>query len=196
MKYMITGGNRGLGQTFVNYFNGDSYSRSTGYDITKETDRAWLANKSLEYNVFINNAFDGPFQESWADFGQTKLLYDVANCWKQNNKVGYIINIGSVGAESVVAPEPSFETYRIAKISLKEHSRQWTCAFKENRVPFKTTLLTLDRLDTDITRSRPTWTGNGHNLADICNYVELITNSSANTCIEEITSWVNFDYGR
>jgi hypothetical protein len=78
MKYMITGGNRGLGEAFVNHFNGDSFSRSTGYDITKETDRAWLANKSLEYNVFVNNAFDGPFQEPWADFGQIKLLYDVA----------------------------------------------------------------------------------------------------------------------
>jgi hypothetical protein len=41
MKYMITGGNRGLGQAFVNYFNGDSYSRNTGYDITKETDRVF-----------------------------------------------------------------------------------------------------------------------------------------------------------
>ena len=196
MKYMITGGNRGLGQAFVDHFDGDSYSRNTGYDITKETDRAWLANKSLEYDVVINNAFDGPFQESWADFGQTKLLYDVANCWKQNNKIGYIVNIGSVGSESVVAPEPSFETYRISKTALKEHSRQWTRAFKENIVQFKTTLLTLDRLDTDITRNRPSWTGNGHNLADICNYVTLITNSSANTCIEEITSWVNFTYGQ
>jgi NAD(P)-dependent dehydrogenase (short-subunit alcohol dehydrogenase family) len=196
MKYIITGGNRGLGQVFVDHFNGDSYSRNNGYDITKEADRARLANNSLDYDVFINNAFDGPFQESWADFGQTKLLYDVANCWKQNNKIGYIINIGSIGSEFVVAPDPSFETYRISKVALKEHSRQWTRAFKENRVLFKTTLLTLDRLDTDITRSRPTWTGNGHNLTDICNYVELITNSSANTCIEEITSWVNFDHGR
>jgi NAD(P)-dependent dehydrogenase (short-subunit alcohol dehydrogenase family) len=194
MKYMITGGNRGLGQAFVDHFKGDSYSRSTGYDITNDNDRAWLANKSLEYDVFVNNAFDGPFQESWADFAQVKLLYDVANCWKHNKKTGYIINIGSVGSETVVSPDPAFETYRISKSALKAHSQQWTRAFKENHVTFKTTLLTLDRLDTEITRSRPSWTGNGHNLADICSYVELITSSSGNTCIEEIKAWVNFEH--
>ena len=189
---MITGGNRGLGQAFVEYFKGDSYSRSNGFDITKDIDT--LAQKSLDYDIFINNAFDGPFQEPWANFGQTKLLYAVASLWKEQGKTGHIINIGSVGSESIVAPDPTFETYRISKIALKEHSRQWTRAFKENRVAFKTSLLTLDRLDTEITRSRPTWTGNGHNLVDICKYIELITNSATNTCIEEIIGWVNFDH--
>lgn len=192
MKYMVTGGNRGLGQKLVEHFNGDSYSRSNGYDITKDINK--LAQKSLEYDVFINNAFDGPFQEEWADFGQTKLLYAVADLWNKEKKLGYIINIGSSGSESVSAPIPSFETYRISKVALKEHSRQWTKAFKENRVPFKTTLLTLDRLDTELSRSRPNWTGNGLNTADIFEYIELIINAQPNTCIEEITAWVNFDY--
>ena len=194
MKYMITGGNRGLGAAFVQHFNGDSYSRANGYDITDYQQRKVLAQKSLDYDVFINNAFDGPFQESWADFGQTKLLFEVASLWKEHNKTGHIINIGSVGGETVVAPDPLFETYRVSKATLKAHSQQWTRAFKENRVQFKTSLLTLDRLDTDITRSRASWTGNGHNLADICSYIELITNSAGNTCIEEIIGWVNFDH--
>lgn len=192
MKYMITGGNRGLGLELVKHFGGDSYSRSNGFDITKDVDA--IARKSLEYDVFVNNAFDGPFQEPWANFGQTKLLWAVADLWAREKKSGYIINIGSVGSETVVAPEPSFETYRISKSALKEHSRQWTRAFKENRVPFRTTLLTLDRLDTDLTRSRPTWTGNGLNTADICNYIELIINAQPNTCLEEIIAWVNFDH--
>jgi NAD(P)-dependent dehydrogenase (short-subunit alcohol dehydrogenase family) len=144
--------------------------------------------------VFINNAFDGPFHEEWADFGQTKLLYAVAGLWKEKGKSGHIVNIGSVGGESVVAPDPTFETYRISKIALKEHSRQWTKAFKENKVPFKTSLLTLDRLDTEIVRSRSSWTGNGHNLRDICSYIELITSGANNTCIEEITAWVNLEH--
>lgn len=192
MKVMVTGGNRGLGKEFVKHFEADSYSRSNGYDITKDIDR--LARASLEYDVFINNAFDGPFQEEWADFGQVKLLYAVADLWARENKVGYIINIGSVGSENVVAPVPSFETYRISKVALKEHSRQWTRAFKENRVPFKTSLLTLDRLDTELTRSRPTWTGNGQSVTDVCGYVDMIIQSQANTCVEEIVTWVNFDY--
>lgn len=194
MKYIITGGNRGLGLAFTTHFGADSYSRNNNYDITKHTDRAWLANKSLDYDVFINNAFDGPFQESWADFGQTRLLYDVATCWQHNKKSGWIINIGSVATETVSAPEPSFETYRVSKQALKSHSQQWTCAFKENRVLFRTTLLTLDRLDTGLSRSRTNWTGNGQDLKDVCAYVTLITNSAANTCIEEIRAWVNFDH--
>ena len=194
MKYMITGGNKGLGLALAQQFGADSYSRSNGHDITKDTDRAWLANKSLEYDVFVNNAFDGPFQESWANFGQVQLLFDVANCWRHNNKKGHIINIGSVGTQIVTAPDPDFETYRVAKQALKSHSLQWTRAFKENRVLFKTTLLTLDRLDTELTRSRASWTGNGQDLADVCAYIDLITASAANTCVEEIVSWVNFDH--
>jgi len=192
MKYMITGGNRGLGAKFVDHFNGDSYSRSNGYDITKDIDK--LAIKSLDYDVFINNAFDGPFQEEWANFGQVKLLFAVAELWSKENKTGYIINIGSSGSENTVAPIPSFETYRVSKTALKEHSRQWTRAFKENRVLFKTSLLTLDRIDTELSRSRASWTGNGLNTTDICSYIELITNTQSNTCIEEIVSWVNFEH--
>ena len=192
MKYMITGGSRGLGLALVSHFHGDSYCRQNGYDITKDIDR--LAAASLDYDVFINNAFDGPFQEPWANFAQTNLLYAVADTWRKNNKTGHIINIGSVGSESVVAPDPAFETYRVSKTALKAHSLQWTRAFKENKVLFRTSLLTLDRLDTELTRSRSSWTGNGLDTADICQYIEIITKSQSNTCIEEIVSWVNFDH--
>lgn len=192
MKYMITGGNRGLGQSLRDTFDGDSYSRVDGYDITK--DRVVLAEKSLHYDVFINNAFDGPFQESWADFGQVKLLYEVAMLWKQHNKHGWIINIGSVGSEDIVAPEPSWETYRVNKSALKHHSRQWTRAFKQSQVHFRTSLITVDRLDTPLSRSRATWTGNGHELANVVEMVRLCLSMAPNTCVEEIVAWVNLDH--
>jgi NAD(P)-dependent dehydrogenase (short-subunit alcohol dehydrogenase family) len=192
MKFMVTGGNRGLGLELAQKFQGDSYSRSNGYDITKDVEK--LAEISLDYDVFINNAFDGPFQESWANFAQVNMLYAVANYWQKYNKTGHIINIGSIGSESIVAPDPLFETYRVSKAALKAHSQQWTRAFKENRVQFKTTLLTLDRLDTELSRSRSSWTGNGIDLQDVCNYVDLLINSKSNTCVGEIIAWVNFDH--
>jgi hypothetical protein len=173
-------------------YGGDSYSRSTGYDIIK--DRAKLAEISLDYDVFVNNAFDGPFQETWADFGQVKLLFEVANLWKQHNKAGYIINIGSSGSEDVVAPEPSWETYRVNKVALKHHSLQWTRAFKQNQTLFKTSLITVDRLDTELSRSRATWTGNGVDLSDVRSMIDLCLASKPNTCIGEIGAWVNLDY--
>lgn len=189
---MITGGSKGLGLAMIDRFGGDSYCRGNGFDITKDTEK--LAKISLDYDVFVNNAFDGPFQEPWANFAQVQLLYAVGDLWAKENKSGYIVNIGSVGSETVSAPIPSFETYRVSKAALKEHSRQWTRAFKDNKVPFKTSLLTLDRLDTELTRNRSSWTGNGIDTADICSYIELITNAQPNTCIEEIIGWVNFDH--
>lgn len=191
MKFLITGGNRGLGQDLVARFHGDSISRSDGYDITKHARE--IAQKSLEYDVFVNNAFDGPPQESWADFGQVQVLLEVYNAWKTAEKEGWIFNIGSVGCEHIVAPEPSFETYRVAKSALAHASRQCTSAFKNDLVKFKTTLITPDRLDTELSRSRPTWTGNGVDCGDIANFIRYATTVQRNTCVEEIILYVNFN---
>jgi MoaA/NifB/PqqE/SkfB family radical SAM enzyme len=193
-KFLITGGNRGLGLSLVTHTNGQSVSRAEGYDITKNEDIQRIAQKSLEYDVFINNAFDGPPQEAWANFAQTNLYMAVYDAWKNANKQGWIINIGSSGSKSIVAPEPRFETYRISKAALEHASKQGTQAFKQNKVPFKTTLITLDRLDTELSRSRSNWTGNGIDLTDVYNFIDYGSNINPNTCIEEITFYCNLDY--
>jgi NAD(P)-dependent dehydrogenase (short-subunit alcohol dehydrogenase family) len=192
MKVLVTGGNRGLGKHLVESFGGDSLSRETGYDITKHVKE--IADKSVMYDVFVNNAFDGPPQESWANFGQVNVLEAVYDKWKQTGKSGYIFNIGSVGEKHVVAREPGFETYRVAKTALAHASKQCTASFKANHIPFKTTLITLDRLDTELSRSRATWTGNGVLLEDVATFIKYATGLSANTCIEEITFYCNLDY--
>lgn len=191
MKVLVTGGNRGLGQELVKKFSGDSISRANGFDITKHARE--IAQKSLTYDVFVNNAFDGPPQEEWADFGQIQVLLEVFRMWKENNKLGHIFNIGSVGAEHIVAPDPSFETYRIAKSALAHASRQCTAAFKNDLVKFKTTLITPDRLDTDLSRSRASWTGNGVDCGDIVEFINYATSIKSNTCVEEIILYVNFN---
>ena len=70
----------------------------------------------------------------------------------------------------------------------------WTHAEPQNIVAFKTTLITLDRLDTELSRSRPNWTGNGVNLNDISNFIKYATEVSQNTVVEEATFYVNFDH--
>ena len=187
MKMLVTGGNRGLGEAICNRFNGVSISREVGFDITKNVKQ--IVELSEKYDVFVNNAFDGPFHESWANFAQTKLLFSVAKAWKELGKRGHIINIGSVGTERTVAVDPEFETYRVSKASLKAHSLQWTESFKTGIVAFKTTLLTIDRLDTPLSQSRSNWTGNGLDLENICDYVNLILDSPNNTCVGEIVMW-------
>jgi len=192
MKVLVTGGNRGLGKHLVEEFNGVSISRIDGVDITQ--DHEYIAKLSLDYDVFVNNAFDGPPQEAWANFGQVHVLEAVYDAWSKNHKAGHIYNIGSVGEKHVVAREPGFETYRVAKAALTHASKQCTASFKANKVAFKTTLITLDRLDTELSRNRPTWTGNGLNLQDVSDFIKYAGKLNQNTCIEEITFYCNLDY--
>ena len=192
MKVLVTGGNRGLGKHLVDVFGADSASRANGFDINHNTQE--IATLSLEYDVFINNAFDGPPQESWADFRQAQLYFAVYDAWKTAGKTGWIFNIGSSGQKHIVAPEPRFETYRVAKAALSHASRQGTQSFKQNLVQFRTTLITPDRLDTELSRSRATWTGNGVDLTDISNFIRYATEVSPNTVVEEATFYVNFEH--
>jgi len=192
MKMLVTGGNRGLGKHLVDVFGADSASRANGFDINLNTQE--IATLSLEYDVFVNNAFDGPPQELWANFGQSQLYFAVYDAWRTAGKTGWIFNIGSSGEKHIVAPEPRFETYRVAKAALSHASRQGTQAFKQNLVQFRTTLITPDRLDTELSRSRPTWTGNGINLTDISNFILYATTVSPNTVVEEATFYVNFEH--
>jgi hypothetical protein len=192
MKMLVTGGNRGLGKHLVKTFNCTSISRADDIDITR--DASVIAAMSLDYDVFVNNAFDGPPQEAWANFAQSQVYFAVYDAWQAANKTGWIINIGSVGEKHIVAPEPRFETYRVAKAALKHASCQGTAAFKANLVPFKTTLITLDRLDTELSRSRASWTGNGVNLKDVSNFIKYAITLDPNTCIDEITIYCNFEH--
>ena len=194
MKMLITGGNRGLGQHLVEVFGADTVSRATNLDITNEQAVKLIAQQSLNYDVFVNNAFDGPPQEAWANFAQTNLYMAVYDKWKNADKAGYIFNIGSVGEKHIVAAEPRFETYRVAKAALSHASRQGTQSFKQNQVKFKTTLITPDRLDTELSRSRPNWTGNGIDLTDISNFIQYAVTVSPNTVVEEATFYVNFEH--
>ena len=192
MKVLVTGGNRGLGAHLVQALAADTVSRSTGLDIT--TQFREIAEMSLHYDVFVNNAFDGPPQESWANFAQSQLYFAVYDQWQQHNKQGYIFNIGSVGAKNIVAPEPRFETYRVSKAALEHASAQGTRAFKDGHVCFRTCLINLDRLDTKLSRSRPTWTGNGIQLPDVENFIRFAVATHPNTVIEQITLYCNLNY--
>ena len=191
-RYYITGNNRGLGLELSKYFLAEGTSRSQGHDITKDIDA--IVEQSLHYDVFINNAFDGPPDMPWANYAQVNLLMAVYKKWKQVGKTGWIFNIGSVGEKTIVAPDPEFETYRVAKSALSHASKQCTKAFKDNLVGFKTTLITPDRLDTPLSRSRESWSGNGIDCNDIAKFIEYCVGAKPNTVVEEITLMVNYDY--
>ena len=192
MKILITGGNRGLGKTICEHLQAESLSRSVNnIDITKDIDT--IAKKSLEYDVFINNAFDGPPQEQWANFAQTNLLLKIFLEWKKYNKQGWIFNIGSIASDDVVSPNPEWETYRISKKALESASLQCSRAFRKNEVQFRTVLIKPDRLDTELSRSRSNWTGNGVDCKDIIKFIEYCFTLQSNTQIDQITISLNHE---
>lgn len=191
MKVLVTGGNRGLGQTIVNKLGADSISRNTGFDITRDVDK--IVEKSMAYDVFINNAFDGPPQEPHANFGQTILLLKMFEAWKGANKTGHIFNIGSIASDDDVPLDQMWETYRVSKKSLESASLQCSRSFRKNQVQFKTTLIKPDRLDTELSRSRSNWTGNGIDCSEIVKFISYCLTLQKNTQVDQITLALNYD---
>jgi hypothetical protein len=61
-------------------------------------------------------------------------------------------------------------------------------------VPFRTTLITPDRLDTPLSRSRDSWTGNGIDTKDIAKFIEMCLNVQVNTVFEEVVMYVNLHH--
>ena len=117
MIVAITGHTRGLGAELKKRFEAKrhtvvGFSRSNGFDISKEADRVTLIKQAAECDVFINNAYWG--------FAQVALLCGMYGVWSQKpNK--YIINIGSDSSyHQKTRPHP----YAVHKIALDEQCRQ------------------------------------------------------------------------
>lgn len=93
----ITGHTKGFGKALFDSTESIGFSRSNGYDITKDNDRAKIISEIKNCDVFINNACD--------NYGQIDMLYDVYDAWKDTNKT--IISVGSLasnGAEWRLKP--------------------------------------------------------------------------------------------
>jgi hypothetical protein len=117
MKYAITGHTSGIGKRFFERLSPNviGFSKSTGYDITSRTDRRKIIDESQGCDVFVNNANAG--------YGQTLLLIELFQTWKDQNKT--IINVGSRVAE-VTLPTSRLDLlhYQSEKLILKEMSNK------------------------------------------------------------------------
>ncbi len=186
MKVLITGGRSGIGHDFVKAFQADHLSRRDGFDIKDPAAITEIAERSLNYDVFINNAFDGPPHKGWANWGQANLMKALFCKWKDTEKQGYIFNIGSIGSTTEVDQYQDFELYRVSKYALDYYSLEATQAFLQKKVSFKTTLIRPGRLDTLKTRERASWTGVGHTGQEIIDILKLCLNSPKESCLSVI----------
>lgn len=106
MKYAVTGHTYGIGEALHRRVGGLGFSKSTGYDICNPQARRDIINACKDVDVFINNA---P-----ADFGQSELLLELWENWKDQEKT--IINVGSRIAEIELPSEYlhllNYQTYK------------------------------------------------------------------------------------
>ncbi len=91
-KVSITGHTKGIGNALLKVFEKndflvEGFSRTNGYDISNPLSRKEIISKSLDSDIFINNAFDHE--------GQISLLKEIVDQWKNTNKL--IIHIGTKG---------------------------------------------------------------------------------------------------
>ena len=49
-------------------------------------------------------------------------------------------------------------------------------------------------VDTELSRSRPNWTGNGVSLTDVSDFINYCRSLNTNTVIEEVVFYCNFDH--
>lgn len=103
-KVIITGHTQGIGAALKKVFeeNGftvEGFSRSTGYDISRQEVREEILSKSYDADIFINNAYDSK--------GQLLLLQDIVSQWEGTSKL--VINMGSKGVHiPVVTPHEEY----------------------------------------------------------------------------------------
>ena len=166
MKVLVTGGTDGIGKQIVDYFAPHSrgISRRNGFDISSPQDREKIARLSLEYDVFVNHAYS-------RDPGQVLLLQQVAECWISLKKTGHIFNTGTFGTFCSRGIDAN---YLSQKRLLDETSHQYSQRIEAGEVPFRMTLMRPGMLDTQRSRQKPHWRGNGIRGQTICEILKFV----------------------
>lgn len=98
MKVSITGHSTGIGRAFYETYQAQGhdvfgFSRSNFYNISFLQDRQRILEKSLDSDVFVNNAYDFKSETNF----QLILLKNMVESWKDQDKV--IINISSTAGD-------------------------------------------------------------------------------------------------
>ncbi len=120
MKILITGSHDwGLAKALGEHLQHQDItfaSRSKGFDLITEDGRGRLSIESLSYDVFINCS-------KLDNFNQILVLKRVWDKWKENNKKGHIINIGSTVDTGL---KGGSRLYTTEKVALRNFSRKLT----------------------------------------------------------------------
>ena len=164
----ITGHTSGLGKAISDRFGPAlGFSRSTGYDIGRATDRARIVAEAAPCDVFVNNAHCG--------IAQVELLYELYAAWFDSDRL--IINISSNSSDGIKnRPHP----YAVQKAALDKASQQ--LSYQRSRL--RICNLRFGWLDTPRVA---TVTDAKISMADACDVVQMVIAGSASGMLTEIT---------
>jgi len=179
MKILVIGGGSGIGKDVVDYFAPDSAnaSRSTGYNIMDPDSRRDIADMSLEYDAVLNHAYTGDMSQ----YMMLKLLYAF---WNKEKKSGYIFHTGTYSTYSMQWNVDS--TYPDIKGASDELARKISKRCENNKTNFRCTNIRPGMLDTEKSRAKPHWKGNGVRGKEFCQLIEFLYNLPDDLCIPQI----------
>ena len=166
LRVLVTAGSEGVGKEIVNHFapHAQSLSRRNGFDIRDSEVRNRIAKMSLDYDIFVNHAYAG-------DESQTDLLKDVFTLWRENRKTGYIFSTGTYGTYCSKGVDPQ---YVALKNNLDQVHFEFSRKIEMESLPFRLTLLRPGMLDTERSRQKPHWGGNGVRGKDYAKLIEYL----------------------
>ena len=179
MKILVIGGGSGIGREVIDYFAPDSFnaSRSNGFNITIPEDRIEIAEKSLSMDAVLNHAYTGDMSQYY----MLKALYDV---WSKANHKGYLFHTGTYSTYSmqwnINSPYPDI------KGASDELARKISKRCENNKVPFRCTNIRPGMLDTEKSRQKPHWKGNGIRALEFCKLIEFLYNLPEDVCVPHI----------
>jgi len=182
-RVLVIGGTRGIGKDIVDFFQGDSVSRSepagAGFDIKLEQDRKSIAEVSMTYDICVNHAYDGA-----NGIAQALLLKEIYEKWKEVNWHGYLFNSSS-DATMLYRMKPGKDMmYSAMKASLNTISHYISRDIQEGNVRMRYTNIIWGMLDTKKSRSKPHW-NNGVRGEDVCRVIDTLYNLSSDCLIPE-----------
>jgi len=180
MKILVTGNpNYGIAEAIKNTFIDHEvsfYSRNyNDFDLNDPAKMAELATISLQFDVVINNARLGKYN-------QVKLYEEVYRRWTLEKKQGLIINIGSTAD---TARDANY-TYASEKAALKKASEGGSFANNFKKSGIKVTYISFGWVATPVL-NRDLPNVKKHSSDEIASLLKWIVEYPVNyTCINEI----------